>query len=42
MRRKTILMLTLALSAFVFSMTASAQQRFVGYLTGAQEVPANN
>jgi len=35
-------MLTIALSAFVFSMTASAQQRFVGYLTGAQEVPANN
>jgi len=35
-------MLTIALSAFVFPMTASAQQRFVGYLTGAQEVPANN
>ncbi|MCY7348827.1 MAG: CHRD domain-containing protein [Pyrinomonadaceae bacterium] len=42
MRRKFSLMLTIALSAFVLSTTASAQQRFVGYLTGAQEVPANN
>ena len=42
MRRKNFLMLTLVLSAFVFTLTASAQQRFVGYLTGAQEVPPNN
>ena len=34
MRRKFFLMLTIASAAFVFSTTASAQQRFVGYLTG--------
>ncbi len=42
MRRNIFLMLAICLSAFVFSTAALAQQRFVGSLTGAQEVPANN
>jgi hypothetical protein len=42
MQRKIFLMLTIILSAMVFSITAAAQQKFSVYLSGRQEVPANN
>ncbi|HLM60543.1 MAG TPA: CHRD domain-containing protein, partial [Pyrinomonadaceae bacterium] len=40
MRRKMFLMMTIALSVFVFSMIALAQQKFSVSLNGQQEVPA--
>jgi hypothetical protein len=42
MRRKIFLMLTIALSAFVFSTTALAQQKFTASLNSLQEVPVNS
>lgn len=42
MQRKFILTLTIILSAMVFSTTAAAQGKFSVYLSGRQEVPANN
>jgi hypothetical protein len=42
MQRKIFLTLTIVLSAMIFSITAAAQQKFSVYLSGRQEVPANN
>jgi len=42
MQRKIFLTLTIILSAMMFSITAAAQQKFSVYLSGRQEVPANN
>ena len=42
MHRKFFLTLTIILSAMMFSITAAAQQKFSVYLSGRQEVPANN
>ena len=42
MQRKIFLTLTIILSAMVFSTAAAAQQKFSVYLSGRQEVPANN
>ncbi len=42
MQRKFFLTLTIILSAMIFSITAAAQQKFSVYLSGRQEVPANN
>ncbi len=42
MRRKFFLTLTIILSAMMFSITAAAQQKFSVYLSGRQEVPAND
>jgi hypothetical protein len=42
MQRKIFLTLTIVLSAMMFSITAAAQQQFSVYLSGRQEVPANN
>jgi hypothetical protein len=42
MRRKIFLMLAICLSAFVFSTTASAQQKFTAALNGVQENPPVN
>src|SRR5215212_5432025 len=42
MQRTIFLTLTIILSAMIFSITAAAQQKFSVYLSGRQEVPANN
>lgn len=42
MQRKIFLMLTIILSAIMFSITAAAAPQFSVYLSGRQEVPANN
>lgn len=42
MQRKVFLLLTVLLSVTVFSVTVSAQQRFIAHLNGIQEVPVNN
>jgi hypothetical protein len=42
MRRKIFLMLAICVSAFVFSTTALAQQKFTASLNGPQEVPPVN
>jgi hypothetical protein len=42
MRRKIFLMLAICVSAFVFSTTASAQQKFTVSLNGVQENPPVN
>jgi hypothetical protein len=42
MRKNLFLMLTIGLSAFIFSTTASAQQKFTVSLNGVQENPAVN
>ena len=39
MRKKDFLMLTICLSAMIFSTTATAQQKFSVSLNGVQEVP---
>lgn len=39
MRKKDFLMLTICLSALIFSTTATAQQNFSVSLNGVQEVP---
>jgi hypothetical protein len=42
MRNKFIMLLTLAMSALIFSTTASAQQKYSASLNNLQEVPTNN
>jgi hypothetical protein len=42
MQRKFFLTLAIILSAMMFSITAAAQQKFSVFLSGRQEVPANN
>ena len=42
MRKNLFLMLTIGLSAFIFSTTASAQQKFTVSLNGVQENPPVN
>lgn len=42
MRKNFIMVLTLAVSALIFSTTASAQQKYSASLNGLQEVPTNN
>lgn len=42
MQRKIFLTLAIILSAMMFSIAAAAQQKFSVYLSGRQEVPANN
>lgn len=42
MQRKIFLTLTIILSAIMFSITAAAAPQFSVYLSGRQEVPANN